>query len=348
MTSHMLDEIRQQPDVLRRLLDTEFHRVDALGSELKKRNIRFGYIAARGTSDNVAHYAKYLLEIEHGIPIALAAPSVFTIYEAVPHLDEHAFVLAISQSGTGPDVIAVAEKARRSGALTACITNSKDSALANAVEFPLITPAGDELSVAATKTYTSALAMVAMLSTALDDTHPNRLEHLRRAADTMDSTLELDDAIQQLVRRYKDISDCVVLGRGYNHCTASEVALKLTETCTIGAKAFSAADFMHGPIALVHQGFPCLMIAPDGKAYETMAKLAETLRLRHPALISFAHNPSFLVGSETAIRIPGNVPEWLSPLVYVVAGQLFAHWLSLAKGLDPDHPQGLSKITKTT
>jgi glucosamine--fructose-6-phosphate aminotransferase (isomerizing) len=344
----MLDEIRQQPDVLRKIVDTEFHRVDALGSAIRKRDIRFGYIAARGTSDNVAHYAKYVFEIEHGIPIALAAPSVFTIYDAVPRLDDHAFLLAISQSGSGPDVIAVAEQARTSGALTACISNESDSQLARTVEYPLITPAGRETSVAATKTYTSALAMVAMLSTSLDEYRPYRLEHLRRIANTIDAALELDDAIHHIVRRYAEITDCVVLGRGYNHCTASEVALKLTETCTMGAKSFSAADFMHGPIALVHQGFPCLMIAPDGKAYDTMARLAETLRLRHPALISFAHNASFMVGSETAIRLPGNIPEWLSPLVYVVAGQLFAYWLSIAKGLDPDNPQGLSKITKTT
>lgn len=348
MTSHMLDEIHQQPDIIRRIVDTEFHRVDNLGTAIKNRNIRFAYIAARGTSDNVAHYAKYVFEIEHGIPIALAAPSVFTIYDAVPRLDENAFVLAISQSGSGPDVIAVAERARKSGALTACITNNKDSALAAAVEFPLVTPAGDEHSVAATKTYTSALAMVAMLSTSLDDDHPSRLEHLRRVADSIEAALELEGAIQQLVKRYKDIQDCVVLGRGYNHCTASEIALKMTETCLIGAKAFSAADFMHGPIAMVHQGFPCVMVAPDGKAYETMEKLAETLRDRHPALISFAHDSSLLAGSETAIRVPGRIPEWLSPLVYVVVGQLFAHWLAVAKGLDPDHPRGLTKVTKTT
>ncbi len=348
MISHMLDEIRQQPDIIRRTLEKEFHRVEALRDAIVARKIRFAYIAARGTSDNVAHYAKYVLEIEHGIPIALAAPSVFTIYEAIPHLDEQALVIGISQSGAGPDVVAVCERARKSGALTACITNNANSQLAQTVEFPLITPAGNEVSVAATKTYTSALAVIAMLSTALADDRPERLEHLRRAADQIEATLALDDTIHSLVRRYKDIKDCVVIGRGYNHCTASEVALKLTETCLIGAKSFSAADFMHGPIALVHQGYPVIMIAASGKGYATMQELAEKLRPSHPALISFAHDPSFLAGSETAIRIPGSVPEWLSPLVYVVAGQLFAHWLAVAKGYDPDHPRGLSKITKTT
>ena len=347
MVSHMLDEIREQPDIIRKIVDKQLPHAEALCEAIAARDIRFAYIAARGTSDNVAHYAKYVLEIEHGIPIALAAPSVFTIYDTVPHLGEHALVLGISQSGSGPDVVAVCERARHAGALTACITNDSESALAQAVEYPLITPAGAELSVAATKTYTSALAVIAMLSTALSGNKQERLEELRKVAGHIESTLTLDDTIRSLVRRYKDIESCVVLARGYNLCTASEIALKLTETCLIGAKSFSAADFMHGPIAIVHQGYPVIMIAPDGKGYETMEELSEQLRPSHPAMISFAHNPSLLAGSETAIRIPGAVPEWLSPLIYVTAGQLFAHWLAVAKGYDPDHPRGLSKITRT-
>lgn len=343
----MLDEIRQQPDIIRNLITNEFPRVEALSAAIKSRDIRFAYIAARGTSDNVAHYAKYVLEIEHGIPIALAAPSVFTIYDAIPHLDERALVLGISQSGSGPDVLAVCDRARKTGALTACITNDASSQLAQSVEYPLITPAGPEISVAATKTYTSALAVVALLSTALAADKPDRLAELRRSADQIQATLALDETINALVQRYKDMESCVVIGRGYNHCTASEVALKLTETCLIGAKSFSAADFMHGPIALVHRGYPVILIAPDGKGYDTMQELSEKLRPIHPAVISFAHDPGFLAGSETAIRLPGATPEWLSPLVYVVAGQLFAHWLAVAKGYDPDHPRGLAKVTKT-
>jgi glucosamine--fructose-6-phosphate aminotransferase (isomerizing) len=139
----------------------------------------------------------------------------------------------------------------------------------------------------------------------------------------------------------------VVIGRGYNLCTALEIALKLTETSYIGAKSFSAADFLHGPVALIDAGFPILLFAPDGKAYASMMELATALQGRHPDVIAFAHNLDFLAGSETAIRIPGTVPEWLSPLVYVIAGQFFAYWLCLNKNLDPDHPRGLTKITKT-
>jgi glucosamine--fructose-6-phosphate aminotransferase (isomerizing) len=137
------------------------------------------------------------------------------------------------------------------------------------------------------------------------------------------------------------------LGRGYNHATAEETALKVTETCYVSAQAFSAADFQHGPIAQVADGFPCLLFAPDGKAFAPMVQLAEKLRARHPALICFAHDPTFLARSETAVRIPAPVPEWVSPLVYAVAGQLFSYWLAQARGNDPDAPRGLSKITQT-
>jgi glutamine---fructose-6-phosphate transaminase (isomerizing) len=345
--SFMLDEIRQQPSIVRQTIHSEFHVVEELRDEIARRDIRFAYVAARGTSDNAAHYLKYVFEIEHGIPIALAAPSVFTLYDAIPHLDRNALVIGISQSGTGPDVIAVLERARTTGALTACITNTGDSPLASVCEYPLVTPAGRERSIAATKTYTSALAMIALLSTAMSHNRPEKLEHLRRTADIMEETLGLENAISQLVDRYVDLTNCVVIGRGFNHCTALEIALKLTETSYVGAKSFSAADFLHGPVAQIDEGFPVLLIAADGKAYQPMMDLAKALKDRHPDVIAFAHNLDFLAGSETAIRIPGSVPEWLSPLVYIVAGQLFVYALSLTKDLDPDHPRGLTKITKT-
>ena len=344
--SHMLDEIRQQPDVVRRIIGEEFHRVEALAAEIKRRRIAYAYVAARGTSDNAAVYGKYVLEIQHGLPVALAAPSVFTLYEAVPRLGENALVLGISQSGAAPDVLEVIKRARETGALTAALTNDPNSALAQAAEFPLLIGAGAEMGVAATKTYTGSLALLALLSTALDDTHPERLTHLQRAADSMEKALGLDDAIRHLVDKYAGMDQCVILGRGYNHATASELALKLTETCALSAHAYSAAGFQHGPITQVVSGFPCLLFAPDGKAFAPMAKLAETLRAQHPALICFAHDAAFLAGSETAVRIPA-VAEWVSPLVYIIAGQLFTYWLSLRKGLDPDSPRGMAKTTLT-
>lgn len=343
----MLDEIRQQPDVVRRILQDELPRAALLAAEIRRRQIAYVYVAARGTSENAALYCKYLLEIQHGLPVALAAPSVFTLYDVVPHFGPNALVLGISQSGAAPDVIEVVRRARESGALTASITNEAGSELAQTAEFPLFIGAGEEIGIAATKTYTGTLALLALLSTALDDTHPERLEHLRRAVGSMTQALELDDAVHHLVEKYADLSGCVILGRGYNHATAADLALKLTQICGVSAQAHSAANFQHGAIAQVVSGFPCLLFAPDGKAFAPMVRLAEKLRAQHPALICFAHDAAFLAGSETAVRIPGAVSEWVSPLVYAVAGQFFTYWLCLLKGLDPDSPRGLQKVTQT-
>ena len=343
----MLDEIRQQPDVVRRIMQDEFPRAEALAAEVRRRKIAYVYVAARGTSENAALYCKYLLEIQHGLPVALAAPSVFTLYDVVPNFGPNALVLGISQSGAAPDVIEVVRRARGSGALTASITNEAGSELAQSAEFPLLIGAGEEIGIAATKTYTGTLALLALLSIALDDTHPERLEHLRRAVNSMQQALELDDAVHHLVEKYADLSGCVILGRGYNHATAADLALKLTQTCGLSAQAYSAANFQHGAITQVVQGYPCLLFAPDGKAFVPMVRLAEKLRAQHPALICFAHDAAFLAGSETAVRIPGAIAEWVSPLVYAIAGQLFTYWLCLLKGLDPDSPRGLEKITQT-
>jgi glucosamine--fructose-6-phosphate aminotransferase (isomerizing) len=345
--NHMLSEIREQPEIVRQIMDREYHHAETLAAEIRRREIAFTYIAARGTSYNAAKYAKYMLEIQHGLPVALAAPSVFTVYDSMPRLGANAFVLGISQSGSAPDVLQVVRQARESGALTACITNEPDSALAQAAEYPLFIGAGEEIGVAATKTYTGSLALLALLSTALDENHPERLEHLRRAANAMERTLNLDDTLHQLVARYTEMRDCIVLGRGYNHSTADETALKVTETCSLSAQAFSGADFQHGSIAQVTSGFPCLLFAPEGKAFKPMLRLAEMLRDRQSALICFAHDPAFLTISETAVRIPAPVAEWVSPLVYAVAGQLFAYWLSMARGNDPDAPRGISSVTQT-
>jgi len=345
--NHMLDEIRQQPEVVRHIIEHEYHSVQDFAKEINRRGIKYAVIAARGTSNNAAVFAKYVLEIQHGIPTALSAPSAFTLYGTYPQFGPEALVLGISQSGAAPDVIEVIRCARAAGALTACITNESESSLATEAEYTLCMNAGEEVGIAATKTYTGSLAIMALLSSVMDDAHPERIVHLQRATDAMEKTLKHDDAMHKLVERYKDITECVVLGRGFNMCTAYETALLLTETCYISARPFSAADFQHGHIAQVHSGYPCLMFAPDGKAFKPMVELASILKNVHPALICFAHDAAFLSGSETAVRIPAPLAEWVSPLVYAVAGQLFAYWLAVAKGNDPDIPRRIAKLTKT-
>lgn len=346
--AYMLDEIRRQPALVQRTITDAYGPTQALAQDMRRRRTAFVYLAGRGTSENAALYGKYLLEIQHGLPVALAAPSVFTLYGSTPRFGPDALVLGISQSGAAPDVTQVVQRAREAGALTACITNEPLSDLAQAAEHCLLIGAGEEHAIAATKTYTGSLAQLALLSTFLDEDHPERIEHLRRVPDALEETLHLDDTVHRLVEKYADMQGCVILGRGFNRATALETALKITETSAIGAHGYSGADFQHGPIAQVYSGFPCLLFAPDGKAFADMAALAEKLRARHPALICFAHDAAFLAASETAVRIPAAVAEWVSPLVYAVAAQLFAYWLCVAKGLDPDAPRGLTKITRTT
>jgi glucosamine--fructose-6-phosphate aminotransferase (isomerizing) len=181
----------------------------------------------------------------------------------------------------------------------------------------------------------------------MDESDLDRQAQLRRVADDMQKTLAVDEAVQIAAETYKQIDHCAVLGRGYSQATAAEAALKLMETSLISAHAYSAADFQHGPIAQVKGGFPCVVFAPDGKSFANMAALAERLRARHPALICFAHDSSILAVSDAAVKTPDSVPEWLSPLVYIVAAQLFAYRLCIAKGLNPDEIQGMNKVTST-
>jgi glucosamine--fructose-6-phosphate aminotransferase (isomerizing) len=340
----MLREIREQPEALQRLLDQELGRVRELATAARSRSVSMLFLAARGTSDHAAVYAKYLSEIIAGVPAALAAPSVFTLYGAKVRLD-HALVLGISQSGKAADAIEVLNQARSAGQLTGCITNDAESPMSAAAEFPLCCRAGVEQSLPATKTYTTSLALVYALIACLAD-REDLLEDLRRAPEWLAAVLEQADAIGEGAERYRFMEECVVLARGINQCSALEAALKLAETTYVRSHPFSSADFMHGPIAVVEEGYPCLLIAPDGAGYPTMVETAEELQRRGGELIVLSNREELLARATTPLRMPA-VPEFLSPLVGIVAAQLFAYHLARVKGRDPDHPRGLKKVTHT-
>ncbi len=341
----MLAEIGEQPDWVERAIGLEHAKAAALAAEVRERGIRFVVIAARGTSDNAATYAKYMLEIVAGMPTALAAPSVFTLYDAKLDLS-HTLVIGISQSGQGTDVVQYLSSARAAGALTACVTNSNDSAITHVSDHVLLCHAGDEKAVAATKTYTTALAVVALLAAALADRR-DILDALNKTPDQMRRVLELAPMIERSVERYRYIQECAVLARGVNQATALETALKMTETCYVVAKPYSGADFLHGPIAMVEPGFPCLLYAPDGKAYASQLELALKVRDRGGEIIVIAHGQEALDLGRTRIPVPDAIDELLSPLVYILPGQMFACYLSMTRGEDPDSPRGLTKVTLT-
>jgi glucosamine--fructose-6-phosphate aminotransferase (isomerizing) len=340
----MLAEIREQPEALERLLEQELDRVRALAAAARQRRISLLFLAARGTSDHAAVYAKYLCEILAGLPAALAAPSVFTLYDAEVRLD-HALVLGISQSGRAADAIEVLRRAREAGQLTGSITNDPDSPMAAAAEHSLCCRAGVERSLPATKTYTTSLALVYALAALLAG-REELLDDLRRAPDLVRQALALEPQIAEGAERYRYMEECVVLARGLNQCSALEAALKLSETSYLRAHAYSASDFLHGPIAIVEDGYPCLLFAPSGRGLQPMMEVADELEKREAELLVLSDDPAMLKRARTPLPMPA-APEWLTPLVGIVVAQLFAYHLARVKGRDPDRPRGLKKVTHT-
>lgn len=343
--SIMLQEIYEQPQAVARAVERGYNPISALVRELRERDIRHVVIAARGTSDNAATYAKYMLEILVGVPVALAAPSVYTLYNANVQL-AGSLVLGISQSGQATDVVQTLSAARAAGALTACITNVEGSPITEVSDYTLTCQAGDEKAVAATKTYTTALALVALFA-GLWANHQGVLDALRLVPDQMVSVLELEEPIAAGVERYRYMHECAVLARGLNQATALEAALKMTETSYLVAKPYSGADFLHGPIAMVSEGFPCLLYAPDGRTYPSMVELALKLRERAAEMVIIAHSPEILELATRPLHVAVEVDELLSPLLYILPGQLWACFLAKTRGHNPDKPRGLSKVTLT-
>ncbi len=338
-------EIHQQPEVLATLLEREDQTARRIAADLRRRDVRYVIIAARGTSDNAARYGQYLLGAVNRLPVGLATPSLFSVYGQPPRLDS-SLVIGISQSGQSPDIVAVLAEGRRQGAPTLAITNDPGSPLAAQADHVLRLHAGEERAVAATKTYTAQLAALALLSCHLGG-DAGRLEALRRTPQVVAQVLNRETCIAETVERYRYMTACVVLGRGYNYATAFEIALKLKELNYLIAESYSSADFAHGPIAVIGSGFPAMAVAPGGQMFETMRDFSLALRSRGAELLIISDNQDLLAEAVTPLPLPAGTPEWLSPLVAVVPGQLFALHLTLVKGHDPDQPQGLRKITLT-
>jgi glutamine---fructose-6-phosphate transaminase (isomerizing) len=339
-------EILEQPACLERLLQSQRKNVEGIAQAIQSQDIRFAFLAARGTSDNAGRYANYLWGAMNGLPLALATPSLFTYYQQPPKL-KNALVVGVSQSGQSPDIVSVLQEGKRQGNLTLAITNEPDSPLTESADFVLDIQAGPELAVAATKTYTTELMAIAMLSAALAGDR-KRWGELEQAAGWVAEALEQDDAVGQLAQRYRYMQQCVVLGRGYNYATAFEWALKLKELTYVAAEPYSSADFQHGPVAMVARGFPVMAISPTGKVFDSMMTLLRHLQSDLLAeLVVISNAPEALSLAKSPVPIPVGVPEWLSPLVGIVPAQLFSYHLTVAKGYNPDQPRTISKVTET-
>lgn len=328
------------------LLSSERKHAQTIAAQIRKLDIQYVFLAARGTSDNAGRYANYLLGAMNGLPLALATPSLFTYYQRPPQL-KNALVVGISQSGQSPDIVSVLEEGRRQGCLTLSITNQPDSPLARNSDFVLNLHAGAEKAVAATKTYTTELMAVAMLSTALSG-NQKQWAKLDKVPEWMRETLKQNEFIAEAAQRYRYINQTVVLGRGFNYATAFEWALKLKELTYIIAEPYSSADFAHGPIAMVESGYPVMAVASKGKVFDSMLRMLTRLREEIAAeLVIISNDKKALSLAQVPMTIPSSVPEWLSPLVNIIPAQLFAYHLTRAKGYDTEQPRSIRKVTET-
>jgi len=339
--SIMASEIAEQPTSLARLLDEGSSQIYQVAATITSASPRFVLLAARGTSDHAALYTKYLIETRTGLPVGLVSPSTLTIYDTTAHYDDVLWV-SLSQSGGSPDLIESTEKARAAGALTVAITNAPTSPLASAADMHIDILAGPERAVAATKSYTSELLASWLLVNAW--TGGDR----GAAAGLPERAQEVIDAAEGIAAapRYRFVDRLVTTSRGYSYPTAREAALKLMETSYLAAHAFSSADLMHGPLAMIDEDRPVIAVVPYGAGGAAMQPVLDRLAQRGADLLiegDVARAPS----AAARIHLPNDVPEDLAPIISIIPLQQLAYAMAIARGYDPDAPRGLRKVTET-
>lgn len=344
----MRAEIEEIPRVVADLLSHVHGDAGTAASAFRERRPEWLSIVARGTSDHAAIYARYLAEIALGIPTGLAAPSVITTYRASLRWTGGA-LLAISQSGQSPDVVEVVAAARAGNALTIAITNDPRSPLAAAAEHVILCHAGTEAAVPATKTYVTELVAIAALIAALGDDRlghslaplPAILEGVLRASDEWLNAQSGEDSIVSAIAL---AGRALVVSRGFNLATAFEIALKLKETAGIFAEPYSAADLLHGPLILAGADIPTIIIRPNGPIAASIDAAAAAVRGRGGHAWRIAADEGF---RSMVSGVPRDLPESLTPIPYVLPGYLIAEAVARQRGLDPDAPLGLTKVTHT-
>jgi glucosamine--fructose-6-phosphate aminotransferase (isomerizing) len=338
-------ELWEQPAALERFLAAESAHATEISRGLLREDVRYLLIVSRGSSSNVARYMQYLFGAVNRLPVAFATPSLYSVYDAPPELGPAA-AIGISQSGASPDVVAVLAEARRQNRPTLAITNDPKSPLAQTADWTLPLHAGEERAVAATKTYLNSIAAIALLSTvAVGDAQ--RLRDLQAMPGTVADQIERSLAAADALDRYRDVESGSVIARGVNYGTAFEIALKIRELSGAPFEAFSSADLLHGPIAALKSGRPAIVIAPSGKTLASLRAAVDKVRERGSEVIAISDDRKFLAAADTAFPLVRKVPEWLSPLLTVIPGQVAAVRLARLHGADVDSPVGLTKITLT-
>ncbi|MEO6701112.1 MAG: SIS domain-containing protein [Jatrophihabitantaceae bacterium] len=344
----MAAEIAEQPALLHRLATGPGSELARVSAAIAARRPRFVLLAARGTSDHAALYAKYLIEVRLGLPAGLVSPSSMTVYGARPQLRDVLFI-AVSQSGGSPDLIESLAAARQCGAITVALTNNPSSELARAAEFSVDVQAGTERAVAATKSYTAQLLALYLLLAPLSDRPSATPAELGRLGEAAEQTLAGSAGVAAIAARFAGADRLISTARGYSYPGAREAALKLMETCYLGAQAFSGADLLHGPMAMVDADLPVLAILTPGAGGRAMPAVLDRLRERRADLVLVGGWPQ-LSGQQDVPVLPvvtAGLAEELFPIVEILPLQQLAYQLALQRGGDPDAPRGLSKVTQT-
>ena len=338
----MAGEMAEQPAVLQRILDEGSAGIRETAARIAARDPRFVLLTARGTSDNAALYAKYLIEITLGRPVGLTSMSTTTAYGARPDLTD-CLVIAVSQSGGSPDLVASTRAAREGGAITLAVTNNPGSPLAEASEFHIDVLAGPEKALPATKTYTAELLALYLFVEGLRGADGAAAKALPALAQ---GVLDRGGEVRQLAERYRFAQRLVITSRGYGYPTAREAALKLMETTYIPATPFSGADLMHGPLAMVDNVSPVIAVVPDGRGGTALQPVLDRLRGRGADLVVVG--PQEQVDAASAgFALPGGVAEEVQPILEILPLQLLAYEVTIARGQDPDAPRALAKVTET-
>jgi glucosamine--fructose-6-phosphate aminotransferase (isomerizing) len=337
----MAAEIAEQPAVFDSVVARR-GELAAVAARLVAARPRFALLAARGSSDHAALYTKYLIEVLLQLPAGLVSPSTTTLYGAEPDLSGVLYV-TVSQSGGSPDLVEATRAARERGALTVAVTNTPGSPLARTAEHAVSIGAGDELAVAATKTYTATLLTSYLLVDAARGGSGEAVAGLGElAARTLAETAQGVTAAQE---RYRHIERVVTTGRGYSSATAAEAALKLAETSYLGARAYSGADLLHGPVAAVDERTGVVAVTSRGRGGEAMRDVVAAVRDRGADVLAVGSAAGEMPAS-ARIAVPETAEE-VAPILEVLPLQRLALELALARGGDPDQPRGLSKVTRT-
>ncbi len=338
----MEKEIREEPSLLSVAHKTNWQVSNKIAQKVKERNIRHIILSGRGSSDHAGIYFKYLCEIITGIPVTLAAPSVLTVYEGKLDLS-NTLTIGVSQSGEAEDVLAILEKAKSQNSITVSVTNHCDSPLAQISDFHLDLCAGEEISVAATKTFVLEMYNLALIVASISNNADLNIG-LQGLPEILSSVLQDDEIISMIASTMTDIQTCFVLGRGLVDAVTREIALKLQETSYIKAFGFALSDFLHGPFALIDSNSIILLLVPNDGTHSESLAMAKKLRQEGCRLVAITDDSKLDVGEK--IVVP-EVCDFIRPFIFACVGQLLACRISEKKGMNPDSPRGIKKITIT-